>query len=132
MAGDHRFNSVVTWCTTAGDETRERIPRAKWSYSVRILGAWVTFDNSFSKEVRFRIGQSWKAFSVHRDTLCNAKSSLKKRLSLWDRVVLPSLAWGSRSWNPTLKLFDEIWSTQHNMIKAMLRTRKSGCCHALA
>ena len=53
----------------------------------------ITFDNSCTREVEYRIGQSWKTFGAHRDMLVNKKASLKKRLALLDIVVLPSISW---------------------------------------
>ena len=90
------------WCSTIDDsftfEIRDHlgkeIRRAERTVGFKVLGAWISFDNSCTREVDYRVGQSWKAFGAHRDMLCNKKASLRKRFDLPDKVVLPSISWG--------------------------------------
>ena len=121
-----------TWCTTASDDTEGEIvdmfgqvvKRASRSVGFKALGSWISFDNSSSKEIEYRIGQCWKAFESHRDMLCNQRGSLRRRLELLDKVVLPSISWGGATWNPTQKDLNSIWTVQHRMMRIMMGIRR--------
>ena len=65
------------WCTTAPDDLGCEIKdaegvvvrRAERCAGCKVLGAWLTFDNSCTREVEYRVGQSWEVFGAHRDML---------------------------------------------------------------
>ena len=132
---DHGWHVPVdecTWCTTAADAADgnfldaqgQCVRRSPRDVGFKALGSYVTFDNSCTKELLYRVGQSWKAFGSHRDMLRSPKSSLRKRFALLDSVAFPSVSWGGATWTPTQKYLDLVWTTQHKIMKSMLGMRR--------
>ena len=68
----------TTWSTTGPDENiqwRVSVPdglvrRSARHEGFKALGAWISFDNSFEREIQERMSAAWRAFYANKELLC--------------------------------------------------------------
>ena len=62
----------ATWCTTGSDDVTQwvvqlsegEVRRSARAEGFKALGAWITFDNAFERELQNRFSKAWSAFFV--------------------------------------------------------------------
>ena len=64
------------WCSTCPNAVQHKvvvnaieIERRKREEGFKVLGTWITFDNSANLEIDKRVSAAWAAFAKHRDIL---------------------------------------------------------------
>ena len=120
----------TTWCTTGGDDNLlwevlvegQALTRAQRNVGFKVLGAQLTFDNSFETELVKRISHSWRAFYKFAPLLCCRSAPLKSRLQLLVAVVVSVLLYCSGSWNLTKTQISKIRGVQQSMLQKMVRS----------
>ena len=86
----------AVWCSSAPDSLEATITVSE------ALGAWITFDGHFMKEIAEREVIAWRSFHATRHLLCDNIMALKRRLRLLSSCVASSMYWCSGSWILTL------------------------------
>ena len=120
------------WCTTGPDERyswdvkvgAQSLRRSPRQEGFNVLGAVVTFDNSFEKELGNRISRAWRAFWKCADVLCCRSAPIQQRLSLLQLLVASSLFWCSGSWNLTARQVSKLKGLQQKMLRKMITVRR--------
>ena len=99
----------AVWCSSAPDSLEATITvsdtvvtRRSREQGFKALGAWITFDGHFMKEIAEREVIAWRSFHAIRHLLCENKVALKHRLRLLSSCVASSMYWCSGSWILTL------------------------------
>ena len=95
----------AAWCTSAPDSLVANIEvgdtvitRRSREQGFEALGAWITFDGHFVKELVEGEAIAWRSFHAIRHLLCDNKVALKHRLRLLSSYVASSVYWCSGSW----------------------------------
>ena len=118
----------ATWSTTGPDDNIEwkvclpggNVRRSFRNEGFKALGTWITFDNSFERELQERISAAWRAFFVKKELLCCHAAPFDKRVELLESLVSRSLFWCSGSWNLTGVQCSKLRNCQHDMLAKML------------
>ena len=122
----------IVYCTTAedADYRREvlidgkiikRLPRKK---GYKVLGTFVTFDNSFDVELGRRISAAWSAFSKYSGILKAKCVPLEARLSLFAKTVNPALFWCAGSWTLRKDQLATLRGVQRRMLRKIIGFQK--------
>ena len=69
------------------------ITRRSREQGFKALGAWITFDGHFVKEIAEREVIAWRSFHAIRLLLCDNKVALRHRLRLLSSCVASSMYW---------------------------------------
>ena len=92
--------------------------------SVRYLGQMITFQQQETTEIRNRIRAACATFHKYRRELTSRNYLLKHRLRLFDAVVTPTMSYASGTWTPTKVHETMIHSTQRNMLRLIIQTKR--------
>ena len=85
------------------------------------MGTVMTMNNNCTKEVDNRISEAWKVFYQHRKVLMCRKGSLRQKLSLLERWVLPALTYNIGTLNLTQRHLQRIRRTEATMQRRVCR-----------
>ena len=95
----------AVWCSSAPGGLEATITvsdtvitRSSREQGFKALGAWITFDGHFVKEISEREIVAWRSFYAIRHLLCDNKVSLRHRLRLLSSCVASSMYLCSGSW----------------------------------
>ena len=114
----------AVWCTSAPDSLEANIEvdgteitRTATEQGLRALGACITFDGHFVKELAEREVTARKSFCAIRKLLCDNKVALRHRLRLLSWCVTSSLSWCSGSWILTQSQCTHLRAIQDKMLR---------------
>ena len=88
------------------------------------LGQAIQMNNDITMELVRRKRAAWTAFNSVKDTITNNKIDLKLRGKLFNSKILPSLLYGSETWNTTKREEDSLKSTQHTIERHICHVNK--------
>ena len=95
----------AVWCSSAPDSLEATITvsdtvitRRSREHGFKALGAWITVDGHFMKEIAEREVIARRSFYAIRHLLCDNKVALKHRLRFLSSCVASSMYWCSGSW----------------------------------
>ena len=86
----HSLEATITVSDTV-------ITRRSREHGFKALGAWITFDSHFVKEIAERELIAWRSFYAIRNLLCDNKVALRHLLRLLSSCVASSMYWCSGS-----------------------------------
>ena len=117
----------AVWCTSAPDSLEAKIvvddtviTRRTREQGFKALGAWITFDGHFVKELAESEVIAWRSFHAMRTLLCDNKVALRHGLRLLSSCVTSSLYWCSCSWILTQSQCTHLRAIQDKMLKRMI------------
>ena len=117
----------AVWCTSAPDSLVANIEvddtvitRTTREQGFKALGAWITFEGHFAKELAEREVIAWRSFFAIRRLLCDNKVAFRHRLRLLSSCVTSSLYWCSGSWILTQSQCTHLRAIQDKMLRRMI------------
>ena len=96
------------------------ITRRSRGQALKPLGAWITFDGHFVKEIAEREVIAWTSFYAIRNLLCDNKVALRHRLRLLSPCVASSMCWCSGSWILTQSQCTHKRAKKDKMLRRMM------------
>ena len=96
------------------------ITRRPLEHGFKALGAWITFDGHFVKELAEREVIAWRSFCAILKLLCDNKVALRHRLRLLSSCVASSWYWCSGSWILTQLQCTHLRAVQDKMLGRMI------------
>ena len=94
-----------------------RQSRRSGGQGFKALGAWITFDGHFVKEIAEREVIAWRSFCAIRNLLCDNKVALRRRLRLLSSCVASSMCWCSGSWILTQSQCTHLRAMRDKMVR---------------
>ena len=91
------------------------ITRRTGEHGFKALGAWITFDGHFVKEIAEREVIAWRSFYAIRNLLCDNKVALRHRLRRLSSCVASSMYWCSGSWILTVTMHSPAGNPRHDV-----------------
>ena len=120
------------WCTSAPDSLAANIEvgdtvitRRSREQGFEALGAWITFDGHFVKELVEGEAIAWRSLHAIRHLSCDNKVELRHRLRLLSSCDTPSLHWCSGSRILTQSQCTHLRAIQDKMLKRMIYVPRS-------
>ena len=117
----------AVWCSSAPDSLEATITvsdtvvtRRSREQGFKALGAWITFDGHFMKEIAESEVIAWRSFHAIRHLLCDNKMALKHSLRLLSSCVASSMYWCSGSWILTLSRCTHLRAIQDKMLRKII------------
>ena len=121
----------TTWCTTSPDDVMYsfsvrgiQVTRAARDKGFKVLGAQVSFNNTFAPELAERIKKAWRAFYKYKDILLCRSGPIGRRIKLLGNLVQSSLFYCAGSWNLKATQCATLRGVQQDMIRKMLRIKR--------
>ena len=96
---------------------RSMVTRRGHKQGIKILGTWITLDESFGVEVGHRIHKAWGSFWKFQPVLCAFTQHLVSRIRVLDKSVKPTLFYASGSWHLIKTQIPQLSSLQFKMIR---------------
>ena len=105
-------------CQSAASYRIQFVPR---DVPIKILGGLVAWNGDCTSEVENRITRAWASFYKHRGLLTCKAVSLRKRMHVLNRFVLPALLYNIGVLTLTEKHLRRIRATENAMLRKLLR-----------
>jgi hypothetical protein len=93
--------------------------------SLNYLGRSVRMGAFHDHEIDNRIAKAWGKFHMYKAELCSRHYPLSKRLRLFDKVVTPTVMYGSGCWTATVDRQNKLRVAQRQMLRKIVQTAKS-------
>ena len=92
---------------------------------MRYSGQLITFQQQETTEIKNRIRPAWARFHKHKQELTSKNYLLKHRLRLFDAAIkIPTTCYASGTWTPTKEHERMMQSTQRNMLRLIIQTKR--------
>ena len=88
----------------------------------RYLGQLASFEYRIEKELKVRVGNTWKAFWAQRH-IFKSNMKLKIKIRIFESAVIPVLLYGVQTWALTSNQLKKVKVTQNAMIRSILVIR---------
>jgi hypothetical protein len=92
--------------------------------SLTILGTALALQDPTECEVRNRIASGWRLFWGMRPLLLNYKSSLNRRLRLFDATVGSCVLWCAQSWSPRVEELRLLKTARRAMLRRIVSSSR--------
>ena len=111
----------AVWCSSALESLEATITASDTvrEQGFKALGACITFDGHFVKEIAEREVIAWRSFYAIRHLLCDNNVALRHRLRFLSSCVASCMYWCSGRWILTQSQCTRLRATQDKMLRRM-------------
>ena len=85
-----------------------------------VLGTSLALENASQHEVRHRIAAGWRSFWAMKSLLLNRRSSVKRRLKLFDSTVGSCVLWCAQSWTLRVQEIHLLRTARRSMLRRIV------------
>ena len=92
---------------------------------LRLLGTVLSLVDVTGREIQHRVSSSWRLFWSMKPLLLNERTSIRKRLRLFDTTVASCALWCCESWTPRAAELQQLESARRSMLRKIVRTNRA-------